>query len=261
MARQASRLQPDFIISTGDNFYDEGVLSVDDPLWKTAFEDVYHHEALQLPWFCVLGNHDYGGDTAAQLRYSRISGRWHMPGRYFNHKLQNGSLSADFIFSDTTPLIEEYRQSESHPDVIFQNPDRQLNWLRRQLAESNANWKIVIGHHPVYSSSPMHGDTEELLQAYLPLFRTYEADAYLCGHEHDLQLQKPEGETFYVISGAGSEVREAGRKEMTAFSASSGGFASISLCREAMTISFFAHDGQLLYEASKARSLRPSVGS
>ncbi|MFP4089549.1 MAG: purple acid phosphatase family protein [Cyclobacteriaceae bacterium] len=253
MAHQAELLQPDFIISTGDNFYDNGVDGPEDPLWQSAFEQVYHHSALQIPWYCVLGNHDYGGNTLAQINYGTQSERWHMPSRFYGKCLQNGSLSADFIFTDTTPLIQEYQESDSHPDILKQRSEVQLRWLRRRLAHCETQWKIVIGHHPVYSSSPMHGDTEELLHDFEPLFRKYEVDAYLCGHEHDLQLQQPEGETYYVVSGAGSEIRETDRKEITTFSASAHGFACITLDGQQMQIQFIDEQGATLYTTRKAR--------
>ena len=41
MAKIAERDNIRFVISTGDNFYGEGVASTSDPLWKDVFEDVY----------------------------------------------------------------------------------------------------------------------------------------------------------------------------------------------------------------------------
>merc|ERR1719411_1536095 len=50
-----------FVINVGDNFYPGGVQNVSDPMWDYVFEDRYADEPLQIPWFSVLGNHDYGG--------------------------------------------------------------------------------------------------------------------------------------------------------------------------------------------------------
>jgi tartrate-resistant acid phosphatase type 5 len=252
LAHQAQLCQTDGIISTGDNFYENGVDSTKDPLWKVSFEEVYHHRSLQIPWYSVLGNHDYRGNTAAQILYSQQSSRWHMPARYYS-KLMKVSESSELllIFTDTTPLIETYWETENHPDVLTQKPETQLAWLRQTLAESTARWKIVVGHHPVFSSSPMHGDTEELLTNFLPLFEEFGVDAYLCGHEHDLQLQKPEGHTIYLVSGAGSEVRETDRKAMTLFSQSDKGFACISLDDEQMKIQFINAEGQTIFQTQQ----------
>lgn len=66
----------EFIISVGDNFYTNGVASVDDPMWKTSFEDIYKGANLFIDWYPVLGNHDYRGNPQAQIDYSKRSRRW-----------------------------------------------------------------------------------------------------------------------------------------------------------------------------------------
>lgn len=71
------------MISTGDNFYESGVDSISDDKWQTTFEAIYDAPALQVPWYAVLGNHDYGGSAQAQIDYSKKSRRWTMPDRYF----------------------------------------------------------------------------------------------------------------------------------------------------------------------------------
>src|SRR5580693_9521335 len=41
MGETAAAVRAKFILSVGDNFYDNGVAGVDDPKWKTSFQDVY----------------------------------------------------------------------------------------------------------------------------------------------------------------------------------------------------------------------------
>jgi len=50
MAEVATQLQASFVVSTGDNFYMEGVTGVDDVKFKQVFEDRYTHPSLQIPW-------------------------------------------------------------------------------------------------------------------------------------------------------------------------------------------------------------------
>ena len=49
------------MISVGDNFYEDGVSSVDDSQRRTSFEGVYAVPAVQVPWYSLLGNHAYRG--------------------------------------------------------------------------------------------------------------------------------------------------------------------------------------------------------
>ena len=60
MGRCAELSKPAFVVSVGDNFYEGGLNSLDDPEFKQSFTDVYNHPSLQVPWHAVLGNHDYG---------------------------------------------------------------------------------------------------------------------------------------------------------------------------------------------------------
>src|ERR1700761_2908731 len=76
-----------FVISVGDNFYPLGVVSEFDPLFHYSFESIYTSHSLQCDWYPVLGNHDYGSDPDAQVRYSKISRRWNMPARYYKKEV------------------------------------------------------------------------------------------------------------------------------------------------------------------------------
>lgn len=44
-------LDIDFIISTGDNFYDNGLKGVDDPLFYESFTNIYTATSLQKQWY------------------------------------------------------------------------------------------------------------------------------------------------------------------------------------------------------------------
>ncbi len=79
MLVKAQQELPQFIISTGDNIYPNGVDSVDDKQWQTKFKNVYTGDALKLPWYAVLGNQDYRLSPEAQVEYSRHDAQWNMP--------------------------------------------------------------------------------------------------------------------------------------------------------------------------------------
>lgn len=50
------------IVLIGDNFYDNGIVLVDDFYWQIVFENVYYGFYLFSNWYVVLGNYDYWGN-------------------------------------------------------------------------------------------------------------------------------------------------------------------------------------------------------
>lgn len=51
MGDAGEKLNIDFVLSTGDNFYDDGILDVHDPLFLESFTKVYYPNSLQKPWY------------------------------------------------------------------------------------------------------------------------------------------------------------------------------------------------------------------
>ncbi|HZZ76691.1 MAG TPA: tartrate-resistant acid phosphatase type 5 family protein, partial [Puia sp.] len=208
----AKKFKPDFIISTGDNFYPNGVRSTRDHNWLASFEDIYTAHSLQTDWYVVLGNHDYGGDPQAEIDYSAIDRKWNMPARYYSKTFYiNGdtTLGMLFVFLDTSPFLTEYYQGDK-TRVTGQDTAAQRIWLEKTLGETPANikWKFVFGHHPVYTGGGRMNavETGEMKKLFKPIFEKYRVNAYICGHDHNLQYIKPPGFTYYFVSGAGSEL-------------------------------------------------------
>jgi len=257
MARTAGNLNPRFIISVGDNFYENGVKSVDDPQWQKSFEEVYRDPALQVPWYCILGNHDYhaGGDCDAQIAYHQVSPRWNMPARYYQQTHQvDERTTADFFYLDTTPMIKSYysliRGFITRANVMTQDVPKQLAWFKTALAASTAQWKIVIAHHPIYSGGG-HGNSEELIENILPLLHEHKVQAYFNGHDHDLQ-HLVAGEVNLFDSGAGSQHTPTRYTFHSKFAKSCSGFTSVSLQPDKMDVRMIDNHGRQVYATSVA---------
>ena len=46
-----AKLEVDFVISTGDNFYDRGLKGTDDPAFEESFSKIYTAPSLQKEWY------------------------------------------------------------------------------------------------------------------------------------------------------------------------------------------------------------------
>lgn len=127
MGEVAGRTGVDFVAAIGDVHHFYGVQSVNDPLWLTNFESVYSHPELMIPWYPVLGNHEYRGNTSAVLNYSSVSRRWQMPGRYQSKNFPiSDTTQVLLVFIDTTPLIDRYRGDLKYADAGKENIEMQL---------------------------------------------------------------------------------------------------------------------------------------
>jgi len=257
MGKTAHDIGARFVISVGDNFYEDGVASVQDVQWNESFEDVYTASSLQVPWYAILGNHDYHWNCDAQIAYSKKSLRWRMPARYYqqSHSLDK-NITADFFYIDTTPMVKIYYnpffEESTRDQVITQKVPEQLAWLKTALEASNAQWKIVIGHHPIYSGGE-HGDTSELIEHILPLLKEFGVQAYFNGHDHDMQHLMA-GDINLFISGGGSQMRPTRQTTHTRFAKSSSGFMAVSLGPQAMDVRMIDSEGALLYTARVLRN-------
>ena len=224
----------DMIISTGDNIYGKGVKSVDDPQWKTKFEDVYTGEFIQKPWYAIFGNHDYLGNVPAQIEYSKVNPLWNFPDFFYNFQMNAGEASIEFFMLDTNLLVEG-------------NDINMLVWLEQSLEASTAFWKIVVGHHMIRSYG-VYGDQRFMINKVKPILDHYKVDMYLSGHDHDLQLIKHPDDTFHqAISGAGGGSRDTSWGGYSLFSETNGGFAAITASSSSLYIEFINRHGELLF--------------
>lgn len=229
-----------FVIGLGDNFYPAGVRSAEDSKWKTHFLDIY--QPLGLTFYASLGNHDYAGNVPAQIEFTQKSNLWQMPDRYF--KFTKGDI--EFFALDTN---------------VFEEPQRK--WLKEALDQSAAKWKIVYGHHPIYSYGT-HGNTRVLVKYLLPMLRG-KADYYLCGHEHDRQLLlEPVGPEKksppMVISGAAGQTRKTQKGPMSEWASDTLGFAHLQLGDTENRLSFVNAEGAVEWERNFAVDTVTSAG-
>lgn len=252
MGRAAAAARSDFVLAIGDNFYSDGVASVDDPLWQSVFEGVYTHPALQVPWYALLGNHDYRGNPQAQLDYAARSKRWRMPARYY--QVADAALvraDADLFAIDTSPFVERYRSNDGMigSNTRSQDTKAQLAWLDHALSQSRAKWKLVTGHHPIRSGGSGHGDQPEIIAQVLPILNRHGVQAYIAGHDHDLQHIRRDGIDM-IQCGGGMEARPVSPVEGTRFCRAAAGFGMVRVADDLLSFDLRDEAGRSLYSAA-----------
>lgn len=124
---------------------------------------------------------------------------------------------------------------------------KQREWLDRELSNSRARWKIVYGHHPIYSDGN-YEDRPDLIASLLPGLAD-RVDAYICGHDHNLQALQPQrGVRFYIAGGGGAGLYDATSSSRSLFVRRSNGFAVLEADATRLVVKLVDATGRVVYE-------------
>eukprot|EP00475_Leptophrys_vorax_P036812 TRINITY_DN6280_c0_g1_i1.p1 TRINITY_DN6280_c0_g1~~TRINITY_DN6280_c0_g1_i1.p1 ORF type:complete len:581 (+),score=152.65 TRINITY_DN6280_c0_g1_i1:240-1982(+) len=204
MARSALQYDISFIVSTGDNFYETGVADEFDSQWNKTWLEVYDYPSLNVKWYAVLGNHDYVQNPDAQIRYyeQSLNWKWVMEDHYYSKLIH---LNNDEVNTSVLLLFIDTNYWENNDNPEFQSKGiAELQWIDESLRNSTADWKIVVGHHVIFSIGE-HGDSVALKNTLQPILEKNQVNAYISGHDHTLQhLSK--GSIQYFVSGNGGKM-------------------------------------------------------
>lgn len=187
VAKLAASLDPDFIITTGDNNYPlGGAETIDENVGRYFHEFIAPYRgkfgagARENRFFPSLGNHDwYTARAQPYLDYFTLPNNE----RYYDVEI--GAVHLFAIDSDA-----------SEPDGTTLG-SAQATWLERRLKASTAPWKVVYFHHPPYSSGP-HGSS---LGMRWP-FAEWGASIVYSGHDHTYERFDVAG-LAYIVNGVG----------------------------------------------------------
>src|SRR5690606_11841942 len=224
----AAKDKCDFGVMLGDNIYPSGATvgadgrddteRFDDLLWK-PYKGLKDQDP-QFVIYPVLGNHDW--DTSregamAQVAWLEQSPLYDLDGIFYRRRpapdvevflidttvlLAAETVYDDALAPDGTP-IDTGEEDRDEPWTEPVGDERHmLAWLEQALAASDARWKIVAGHHPLWSSSgSKHEESKVLRRLLLPALCRH-ADAYVAGHDHTLEVHTDDCRT------QGAEYRE-----------------------------------------------------
>lgn len=235
-----------FAAMLGDNIYPDGAtLGADGISDARRFDDMLGRPFANLGGgaedftiYAMMGNHDWHISrraTEAQLRYLQQHPNFTMPG-YFYSAVPRGLegeveifvIDTEMLLASTTVYLDglapdgsEVRtgEIEEWPDYVRpRGAERQMvAWLERALSQSTARWRIVMGHHALWSGGGSKFEKAHALRALLlPAVCRY-ADAYISGDDHVLEAYtddcrlvegSPEQPLPLIVSGAASKYRQ-----------------------------------------------------
>ena len=257
MGRMAEAIDIEFVVAAGDVHHFEGVRSVDDPLWMTNYELIYSHPDLMLPWYPILGNHEYRGNTQAVIDYSNVSARWQMPARYYTKVMEEDGITVRLVMTDTPPMIDKYRKdTDKYPDAGKQDLNVQLEWVDSVLTVAKEDWVIVVGHHPIYADTDKNDTERTDMQRRLDtiLRKHGNVDFYICGHIHNFQhIRMPESDIDYIVNSSGSLSREVKPVDGTVFCSDATGYSLITVDKDEIDLHMIDRDGKVIHTVKRTK--------
>lgn len=142
--------------------------------WFAAMDPISANTVL-MP---VQGNHEILGELYYEqfalpreedgLPYEYVENAWH---------IVTGNILLIGLNSVTTSVVEE-----------------QKPWLKATLErykdDADIDWRVVMYHHPAYSSSN-HKSTGRVQDHWVPIFEDYGVDLSLSGHDHNYERSVP----------------------------------------------------------------------
>lgn len=183
--------QPAYVISVGDNNYPDGAAATMDANvgqyyheYIAPYKGTYGPGSATNRFFPVLGNHDWQSGIKPYLDYFTLPGN----GRYYTVDLGPVAMFA----------LNSMPGTDSEGIGI---DSAQAAWLQKGLAASQAPWKVVVLHHPPFSSG-LHGSSEWMQWPYA----AWGAQLILSGHDHSYERFTHDG-IPYIVNGLGGGAR------------------------------------------------------
>jgi acid phosphatase type 7 len=165
------------VFNTGDM-----VVDGNDPQEWAIFNQITSALVQRAPYYPALGNHELD----SPLYFENFT----LPGneRWYSIDINN----MHFIVLD------------SNSDLSLSS--EQYAWLetRLQQLQDAEEWRIVIFHHPLFSTGRRGADQMGLKPSLLPLFEQYGVNLVLSGHDHDYERSLYNNIYFIVTGGGGA---------------------------------------------------------
>jgi predicted phosphodiesterase len=249
LAAQMGKFDPAFVLHLGDTV--ESGLDADA---DAQYFRPYAGLMSRVPFFQVLGNHDYGKDSRT------AAGRGFIKENYVPfHSVPLTGLPPHYYFFDVGNARFFVLDANAFDGARFapslEPGSKQYKWLEYYLGKTEKAWKFVAVHEPVYSTGA-HGPIEAEVKALEPLLLKYKVDVVFQGHDHDYERTVPlnmgqpdeaDGIVYVTLGGGGSTLyiqrrnEEWSEKFLPTYH-----FAEVKVGEKSLNMSVYDKDGEVI---------------
>ncbi|MEP6963770.1 MAG: metallophosphoesterase, partial [Acidobacteriota bacterium] len=242
IARRLQIHNAEFILHTGDLVYPTGTWERYESLYFAYYQDLMRNA----PFFPCPGNHDYYETACIPYRALHSLPEETVAeqdqGRYYSFDWGN----AHIVSLDTNDALSEAAAGTG----------AMLRWLDADLRASSKFWRIVVMHHPAYSTGFHSTEPEsKLVRQYIsPILDKYSVPLVLNGHEHSYQRSKPiragaaspAGTVYVTTGGGGAPLHPIFASDLIAKSVAEHHYVTASIDTARLQLKAIQADGTLL---------------
>ncbi|CAN5798867.1 hypothetical protein BH23THE1_BH23THE1_29840 [soil metagenome] len=204
-----ANFQPNLVIFLGDLSYDTSLACFFDQT-KVLEENGTSHVLL------AIGNHDIGSGDGNEETKKQLMLHYSIPKEGYYSRIFDHNKSKILVVAMNFTGLEKEKNQNNNSD-INNLENEQFNFVKNELENSDAIYKIVISHAPFVSAecnsilkffrliscqSTLEEWNNSLFVKYHDLFKNTEVDMVLSGHNHNYQREEKD-DINYVISGLG----------------------------------------------------------
>lgn len=167
-------LNAEFFVNVGD-LVDNGERISEWENWFSNGQDIMMH----LPVVPVVGNHE---------TYTLQKGIFSMPNRFTSQfvlpqngpeKLKEQVYSFDYANVHFVILDTQFGEERNFvPDSL----ERQIEWLKKDLAKTDKEWKVIFMHRAPYHNRADRGFDQTI--KFVPIFEEFNVDIVFTAHDH-----------------------------------------------------------------------------
>jgi hypothetical protein len=204
------RLPYDLVLMLGDNIYGGffGWGGGNKKDFEKRFDRPYADlQERGIAFRAALGNHDMRHRRGQDL--IEAYDRFHIDGPHGYYNFTAGTWRTPE--GESAPLVEFFVINTIRLEKNKKDPE-QLAWLKEALSASRARWRILYGHHPMYSFARAHGSDLGLREKVVPLLlgpdtSSPRVQVALAGHDHIYQRFHPQDGVAYFVCGSSGQLR------------------------------------------------------
>ncbi len=199
---------PNLVLFLGDLYYDNSL--------SCFFEQtkVLENNETETNVLVTIGNHDIDNGDGNKETKKELMIHYNIPATGYYSKTFDHDGSKILVVAMNFTGLEEQQEGNKEKNSL---EIEQYNFVKNQLENSNATYKIMISHAPFVSAecnsllkffritschNPLEEWNNDLFTKYHTLFKNTGVDMVLSGHNHNYQREEKDGIT-YIISGLG----------------------------------------------------------